>query len=45
MNEQSFNFKQSLIQSVQRQAGTLIERSDAKSMQVLQDWKTNYVAE
>ena len=45
MNEQSFNVKQSLIRSVQRQVGTLIERSDANSMQVWQDWKTNYVAE
>ena len=32
--------KKDLIQSVQRQVKTLIERKDAKNMQIFQDWNT-----
>ena len=36
----SFPRTQDLIQSVQRQVQTLIERTDAYNMQVSQDWET-----
>ena len=36
----SFPTTQGVILSVQRQVKTLIDRKDAKNMQILQDWKT-----